>query len=195
MKVPLIVPVLVVIVATITTPANAGPTVGKAVFLYEEPGRAAVHPERVGPMNDGLRAILAMYALQNGAGCVGGKHNLECLLTEELDLDAQCSERHLALVRSWFKRDIPKMSGAGEYRYQDVLKPGSLEILCYRQPDSASFQRMWDMIRVDREGDKLVVYAHGIWVVRESSGGFAYETRYQITDNSIEVLGHEEIRR
>jgi glutathione S-transferase len=60
-------------------------------------------------MSEGINAILAMYALQTGGGCEGHDDaGLRCELTKSLGLGAQCSEKHLKLVRSWFKNEVPK---------------------------------------------------------------------------------------
>jgi hypothetical protein len=64
------------------------------------------------PLTEGLRAILAMYTLQSGAGCedpVPDK-KLSCALNTALKVGPQCSDAQLQLVGAWFK-SVPKMSG------------------------------------------------------------------------------------
>jgi hypothetical protein len=65
------------------------------VFYYDKQSQPITRLDRIAPMSDGLRAILAMYALQNGAGCDGGNENLTCALTDALKVGGQCSAQHL----------------------------------------------------------------------------------------------------
>ncbi len=165
---------------------------GKVLFYYDEASRPVVRLDRISPMEEGLKAILAMYALQNGAGCEGGVDNLSCALTDALNLGGQCSERHVALVGAWFKGGIPKMSGYSPALYQDMT-PANLKSICYNhQPTGATFQNVWDIIRVNRSGHRVLIYAHGGWSAREESGTFSYVSEYEIGPGTVTLISHED---
>src|SRR5579859_6685684 len=73
---------------------------GVVVFYLDDQFRPVARLDRLGPMSEGFKAILAMYALQVGAGC---KNDYQCVLTQDLGLGNQCSDQQVNLVRSWFK--------------------------------------------------------------------------------------------
>ena len=165
---------------------------GVTIFYLDDNYNPVVKLERLGPMSDGMRAILALYALQNGAGCSGGNENLHCSLTDSLDLGGQCSTEHINLIRSWFKKSIPDMSGHGGDTYINVKTPGRLESICYKQPEGATYQKTWDAIRVTQNGNRVLVDARGTWLAHEKTGGFRYITEYRISNNSVTVISHKE---
>jgi uncharacterized protein len=164
------------------------------VFYLDENYRPVVKLERLGPLSDGMRAILAMYALQNGAGCSGGNENIRCSLTDSLSIGAQCSKEHVNLIRTWFRQSIPKMGGYGDDVYKNIQTPGGLEAGCYEKPDGATFQSIWDKIRVTQNGNHVIVDAHGKWLAREKTGSFRYLTEYRINNDSVTVISHKEMR-
>jgi hypothetical protein len=170
-------------------PVIAGPEI--AVLEYDETNQPVVRLDRVDPLSDGLRAILAMYSLQNGAGCTGGNSNFSCLLSDALALHGQCSEQHIALVREWFKSGMPQMSGYSETFYRKTAIPEGLELICYRAPAGAGFQRVWDNIRVSLTGNRVRIYAHGEWAASENTGGFGYLTIYKIGRTTVSVVSHK----
>lgn len=142
------------------TPSLAAGSVGQAVFYLDRNYQPIVRLDRV-PQSEAVRSILALYALENGAGC-GGKNEqdqVKCSLTSELGLGENCSEEHVRLVRAWFVKTPNLTSRWVEARNSDAKKPGSLEDLCYRQPDTASWQNIWEIIRVDARSDVVTVDA------------------------------------
>lgn len=149
--------------------------------------------ERLGPMSEGMRAILAMYALQNGAGCAGGNENISCLLTDSLNISGQCSKEHISLIRTWFKNSIPQMSNYADSVYENIQNPDGLENICYRMPDTATFQHKWDIIRVSQKGDTVKVDAHGTFLEREETGSYRYVTEYNIKKNSVIAISHNKV--
>ena len=163
------------------------------IFYLDKNYQAVVKLERLGPMSDAMRAILAMYALQNGAGCWGGNENLRCVLTDSLNIGGQCSKEHIKIIRTWFKKSIPKMSGYRDDIYKNVQTPGNLEDICYKKPDSSTFQNTWDIIRVTQNGNNVIVDAYGHWLEREESGSFRYITDYRINKDSVVVVSHKKI--
>jgi hypothetical protein len=152
-------------------------------------------PDRLEPMSDGMRAILAMYALQAGGGCDTHNENgeLVCTLTHSLGLGAQCSPKHVAIVRSWFKKEIPKIKGVGDWTFKKTQAPGVLESMCYNQPDTATFQDVWENIRVTQHGDRVLIDAIDGWIAREFSGRNRYQSAYKITADSIEIISHRKV--
>ena len=159
------------------------------IFYYDEDYRPVVKLEKLGPISDGLRAILAMYALQNGAGCSGGHENISCSFTNALSVGRQCSKEHIDLVLTWFGKSIPKMSGYGDWIYTR----GDFKSICYDTPDSATFQRVWDTIRVRLSGNHVIIDAHGSWLARDKSGSFRYITEYRINKSTVTVISHKEV--
>lgn len=161
------------------------------IFYYDDSSAPVVHLDRISPLTDGLKAIFAMYALQNGAGCTGEHETLSCSLTEALGLGQQCSDKHVSLVHAWFKDGIPKMSGYGNHVYRKVSQ-GTLSSICYKMPDSATYQRRWDIIRIEKSGNRVMVDAHGGWLVREGSGSFKYQSEYEIGQGTVKIISHQE---
>jgi phage-related tail fiber protein len=161
------------------------------IFYLNEKFLPVVKLEKLAPLTDGMRAILAMYALQNGAGCSGGNANLICSLTKSLNLSDQCSKEHINLIRSWFKNGIPKMSGYAGHVYKNINKPGILESICYHHSDSGSYQSIWHIIRVIQKANYIIVDAQGSWLAREKTGTFRYITEYKINTNSVAVVSHK----
>jgi hypothetical protein len=167
------------------------------VFLLDKKYEPVVRLEKIAPPGDALRAILAMYALQNGGGCESNndptEDGLHCILTTKLGVGPQCSEAHLRLVRAWFKSSLPPMSVSTPDQYLNIQRPGSLEEICYSSPNIASFQRIWERIRVKQDGAEVFVDAVGSWMSRDQSGHFHFRTTYKIEDHSITAISHEEV--
>jgi hypothetical protein len=148
------------------------------------------------PLTEGLRAILAMYTLQSGAGCedpVPDK-KLSCALNTALKVGPQCSDAQLQLVGAWFK-SVPKMSGdkTDSNKYVDIQPPGSLKELCLSAPDDGEGNvQIWTRIKVTQDGGKVLIDAEG---VSEAGGDiethYRYKTKYQIQGHSIATLSHE----
>lgn len=166
------------------------------MFYLDEHYKPVVRVDRLKPMSEGMRAILAMYALQNGGGCGSLEGDqLQCVLTDSLGLGNQCSEKHKQVVSSWFKSGMPIMDGGGEGAYQKALKGGDLGSLCSLNPDTSGMQMTWEVIRVRQDGDHVHVEA-----IRDStttSEGPMYRskyvTEYLINSKDITVLSHKEL--
>lgn len=119
-----------------------------AVFYIDEHYRPVTRLDRLPHLTAGLKALLALYALENGAGCEGKDEDkrVRCKLTAELGLGSNCSEAHIQLVRSWFD-STPNLTSRWNARWNATTKsPGSLEHFCYGQPDTASWQNIWEII-------------------------------------------------
>jgi hypothetical protein len=179
------------------TPQRAPAAETVTVFLLDQHYNPQVRLNKVAPLGEPLRAILAMYALQDGGGCEGNtdpsENGLHCILTTALGVGPQCSAAQLQLVRAWFKTSIPRMSGLAPDIYLNVQRPGTLENICYAAPMTATFQQTWDRIRVRQDGTEIFVDAVGSWLSRGTTGGFHYRTTYKVDDHSITTLSHEEI--
>jgi hypothetical protein len=174
--------------------ANSYADSGKVIFYLDDQYQPVVKLERIENMTDALKSILAMYALQNGAGCnQRDETGVQCKLTTSLEIGNQCAEQHIRLIRTWFKEEIPKMSGFADDSYRNTQKPGELEGICYNTPNTASIQHVWDIIRVKQQRDHVLIDAHGGWVAREQSGSFRYQTEYLIKSDSITIVSHKEI--
>jgi len=165
---------------------------GTVVFYYDKSQQPVVTLDRISPVSEGMKAILAMYAFQNGAGCTGGTDEApRCSFSEALDIGGQCSDQHLALVLKWFSTGMPKMSGYADSAYRSIKSTEDLKPHCYRTPYTASFQTVWDLIRVTTSGKEVRIYAHGLWRAASKSGSFSYITEYDVGGDSIEVISHQ----
>ena len=167
---------------------NALPQSSKVVFSYDKNATPLVRIDRFEPIAPGLKAILAMYALQNDAGCTGGYDTLRCALTDALDVGAQCSSHHVALVKSWFVTEIPKMS-----EYADQAYKSNFENICYKTPDGATSRELWSMIRIAVNGSYVAVDARGHWTSRGKRGMFTYVTKYKIEKKAVKVVSHRKL--
>lgn len=158
-----------------------------AVFYHDEYGRPVVRLDRLPNCSDGLKAILALYALENGAGCdvYIGQGLARCALTRALGLGANCSEEHIRFVRSWFKF-IPKLtSRLIRGLNDDSQKAGSLEDLCYARPDTASSQNIWEIIRVSMAEETVTVDAILCWGSQYGHGRIHYRNIYTIKQHTV----------
>jgi len=167
------------------------------VFYLDSQHRPVAKPERFGQMSEGIKAILAMYALQIGGGCEGNDEaGLKCELTKALGLGAQCSKEHLQLVQSWFKKEMPPMSGYPEQTIQRVLKSGDLESICYNQPYTATRQQIWEIIRVKKENNLVSVDAISHWTASADgpSGQNRYSTTYRVEENGVTIVSHRKVQ-
>jgi hypothetical protein len=148
------------------------------------------------PLTEGIRAILAMYTLQSGAGCEDPVPNkkLSCALNTALKVGPQCSDTQLQLVGAWFKA-VPKMSGdkTDSNKYVDIQPPGSLKELCLSAPDDGDGNvQIWTRIKVTQDGGQVRIDAEGASVAGgDSETQYRYQTRYQIQGHSITTLSHE----
>lgn len=167
----------------------AGPP-GKVVFYLGNTG-PVVRLERI-PQSEGVRAILAMYTLENGAGCAGknARGLVECALTKELGLGANCSEEHIGFVRGWFNRTSNLSSRWGK-EDEDAKRPGALEGLCYSQPYTASWQNIWETIRVDINADVVTVDAIFSGGSQNGRTRTRYVTSYRIGPHEISELASD----
>jgi len=179
---------LAVLTAQCQVVRSAG-TQGQAVFYFDEQHMPVVRLDRM-PQSEEVRAVLALYALVNGAGCEGKNEQglVKCALTSELGLGANCSAEHLRLVRSWFRRTPNLTSRWIEDRDGDARKPGALENLCYQQPDTASWQNVWEIIRVSVSADVVTVDAIFFGGSQYGRTRARYTTSYRIGQHEISEL-------
>jgi hypothetical protein len=189
---------ILAIAASVAASQRAAAADAVTVFLLDAHYEPVVRLEKLNPpLSEGLRALLAMYALQDGGGCDSNsdpsEDGLHCVLTTALGVGPQCSAAQLRLVRDWFKGSIPRMSGVAPDTYADVQKPGSLEAICYQAPYTATFQQIWERIRVRQDGTQIFVDAMVSWLAREKTGDIHYRTTYKVEDHSITTLSHEEV--
>jgi hypothetical protein len=172
-----------------TYAAHAAGSAGLPVFYLDQHFSPVVRLDRTS-QSEPLKAILAMYALQNGAGC-GGKNEqdlVKCALTNELGLGANCSEEHLRLVRAWFKKTPNLTSRWNEKFDEDPSRSDALENLCYGQPDTASWQNIWEIIRVDESSEKVTVDAIFFGGSQHGRTRARYVTTYRIGKREVTVV-------
>lgn len=164
------------------------------VFYLDSQYQPIVKLELLGKMSEGMKAVLAMYAFQVGGGCAGhDEHGLKCELTKSLGLGAQCSGQHLGLVRSWFTKGIPPISGYPEHSIQQALKSGDLKSICYSAPYTATRQVIWEFIRVKKENNRVFVDAISHWTASADGPGgrYQYQSEYRIGAGTIVVVAHK----
>ena len=175
-------------------PRSLGQTQSAAFYL--DGAYPVVNLKGLQPLSEGMKAILAMYALEVGGGCQGhDESGLRCKLATELGLGAQCSPKHLNLVHSWFKNGMPRMSGYRADLFRRGLKTDELRSICYNQPEGATYQEIWEIIRIEKKNDKVTVNAISNWTVGSDgpSGRKRYKTVYRIHSHEIAVLSHEQV--
>jgi hypothetical protein len=128
------------------------------VFSLDEAGRPLTRLDPLEPMSDGLRAILAMYTFEAGAGCdTYDKAGLQCALTRALGLGPQCSPSHLNLVASWFRKDMPGFGWLTDTELKNAKQTNELSARCYNQPAGATFQSIWEHVGVQVRGARVTV--------------------------------------
>ena len=171
---------------------------GDVVFYLDEHYEPQTRLDRVSPLSEPVRAILAMYALQAGGGCSGtdpdDSQTVSCVLTKSLGVAPQCSARHLELVRHWFS-GLPRISGYGDRFYEDIRAPGQLETICYKTYDSASFQEIWEIIRIRTDGDTVRVNSILSWLARGiRRRRDALDSVFRVGPDAITVISHDKKR-
>lgn len=170
------------------------------VFSLNERYEPQVNLEPLEPLAPAMRAILAFYAMRGNTGCPVGEfvdvrtYRMQCQLTTALRLGDQCSDAHVALVREWFKDGVPPidMSVSG----RELARKGDLKAVCNQVPDTATRRSLWDVIRVERDGDRVTVRA----ILSSTAGpgesdSYTYETVYQILPDRVKVASNKKTRR
>ncbi len=165
-----------------------------AVFFLDANSQPVVRLDRLPAELGAVRSLLALYSLENGAGCEGKDESglVRCKLTAALGLGVNCSTDHINLVRQSFD-SIPKLSPRWNERDASTDSPGALENLCYRQPDTASWQNVWEIIRVGTYGEIVKVDAILAWGSQYGHGRIRYEHTYKLAQGRVQVLSGKEI--
>lgn len=165
------------------------------VFYYDQDHRPQVRLDRIRERPEEVRAILALYALENGAGCAGkipeNPDQIDCVLTQALGLKANCSAEHMSHVRAWFDV-VPNLTSRwNERRNKFAQKPDALETLCYRAPDTGSWHNIWEIIRVGVSGEVISVEAIQFWGSQHGHGKVRYRHRYKVVDHRVIEISAE----
>ena len=85
------------------------------------------------------------------------------------------------------------MTGHGDWAFKQTQKSGVLEGICYNAPDTATFQDIWEIIRITQRDDRVFVDAIDTWLARETTGRYRYQSEYKITADSIEIVSHRKV--
>lgn len=177
-------------IASASTQSSMNDGRGAVVFYLDAQYHPVARLDRLGPISEGLKAILAMYALQVGAGC---ETDEQCVLNQGLGLGTQCSEQQINLVNSWFKTEIVILDDGTEGAFQRLLKSGDFGPICSRTPSRISpGQNMWEIIRV-KNGDNLVFVdatSCSVVTVDGPCRRTRFQTEYRINSNSITIVSH-----
>jgi len=166
------------------------------VYWLDKEYEPHVNLKGLQPLSEGMRAVLAFYAMRASSGCeYGDDHKLYCKLTSSLDLGEQASKKEIDLVRKWFRKKIPAID-LDQAEADRIMRTGDFESLRYTVPDTATHQTMWDIIRLEQDGDKVTVYVMGSWTTGPmgKAGHFRYETVYRIGTDAIEILSERELK-
>lgn len=169
----------------VAAPVHAADAI--VVFYLDKDYRPVTRLDRIPDLSPGHRALLALYALENGAGCEGKDegNRVKCDLTQKLGLGANCSDAHIALVRSWFET-TPKLTSRWSERWNAKTKSsGTLESLCYGQPDTASWHNVWEIIKIKLAGEFAEVEAILSWGSQYGHGRVRYRNSYRIGEDMI----------
>lgn len=166
------------------------------VFWLDEQYTPHVNLKGLQPLSEGMRAILALYALRISTGCPPRDDGrLYCNLTTSLGLGEQASKEQINLVRKWFRKRLPLIF-LDKDETDRIVKSGDFWSLRYTVPDGASHQTAYDIIRVQPEGNKVTVYVMASWanLPEKNFGSFRNKTVYLIGGDSIEILSEKELK-
>ena len=145
---------------TLMTAASVRAADFETVFSLDQKFQPVTSLDRASPMSDGLRAILALYAFEAGAGCTTytrDHEELQCALTRDLGLGAQCSLAHLNLIASWFKNGMPAFGWLTDAQLRRAQQTNELSGRCYNQPDGATLQSTWEHVGVQVRGQRVTI--------------------------------------
>jgi hypothetical protein len=135
------------------------------IFYLNSSSRPVSRLDRLAPLTDPIRAVLAMYASQAAAGCAPGEGTVgvECELTRALGLGSQCSSQHVGLVTKWFKGPIPDTGWSSDSPQLENTKPrGDIAAFCYTPAKGQGLERAWERIRLKTRGSQIIVDATGV---------------------------------
>ncbi|MBV6881260.1 hypothetical protein NG800_015200 [Epilithonimonas ginsengisoli] len=106
------------------------------------------------------------------------RSNMKCKILGALDLGYQCSQKHLSLLRFWFRND------------NEILK--ELEN-CPTTPDGATIQETFDEINLETSGNKIIVSfkASGINMREETSWNWSEKHIFELKENELILLKKE----
>lgn len=149
----------------------------------------AVSDETLSRFPEGLKAILALYALAAGTDCVARDAHglLLCALSGSLGLGPNCSKEHLALVSSWFGA-IPDLWTTAGLPASDIKGSQALSRSCYNFSTSVTEQSVWEVIRMSNGAADVSVDATKVWTSRERTTRIRYLTTFKIDGHNIKVL-------
>src|SRR5689334_25127440 len=125
------------------------------VYYLDHSPWPKVRLDRLAPLTDSLRAILAVYSLQAGTDC----HNAKCTLTTALGLGDQCSDAHISLILSHFESGVPNFNSRLTPTILESPTAATLKKLCYDVPYTATYQKLWEVIRITQDGDEVLIRA------------------------------------
>lgn len=135
---------------------------------------------------EAVKAILALYAFQNGAGCENSAGTYQCVIPKNIGL-VQCSAEHLKLLKDWFKSDIPFFSQGmlSEITQTKERASALTEAACYHSPDTATNQYIWNKIELSEKGKTVTVKSSATWINAYQNRTFSFFTIFEIEDSSI----------
>lgn len=185
---------LVAILMLFSAHFPAGALETSVVFYLDQHHRPVVRLDRIqSAVPEGVHAILALYALENGAGCKGKNQQglVHCALTTSLGLGANCSPEHIDLVRAWFET-TPNLTSRWSERWdKQTQQVDALETLCYRQPDTASWHNIWEVIQVSASSEIIGVEAVQAWGSQNGHGRVRYKNSYKISGHRVKEISAE----
>ena len=103
------------------------------------------------------------------------RSNLKCKALDALNLGYQCSDKHLGLLRKWFKNDTKVLE---ELNY------------CPTTPFTASSQETFDEITLTTKGDKISVWfgANGVNMPMGESWYWTETDYFQLDNDNIKLI-------
>lgn len=94
-------------------------------------------------------------------------------------------------MRCWFEI-TPNLTPRWSERWNAKAKePGSLENLCYGRPDTASWQNIWEIIRVKISGEAVDVDAILNWGSQYGHGRIRHTKSYRLAQHSIAEISSQ----
>jgi len=106
------------------------------------------------------------------------RDNLKCAILTALNLDYQCSDKHLGFLRQWFKIDTAALKELED---------------CPTTPNTSTIQDTFDEIILTTKGSEITVFykANGVNMREEQSWNWTETDYFQFDNDNIKLIKQE----
>jgi len=125
------------------------------------------------------KAILAYMSSMVGTDCEQDNRHLTCMLTRKLGLGYQCENRHLGIIKEWFKRN------------KEVIE----NLNCYSVPGGATYQSALVSVDIWENGNNLTLVDTISYVALRDRIGkdIATKRTFKIAPDHVQLLSEDVI--